>query len=70
MAKLKWLSVRLSGHAQTAFRRFSEARGSYTAAKKALLERFESPVKKDVCAAEFQCQRKIKRKGGVILRIH
>ena len=63
-AKLKWLSVRLSGRAQTAFRRFSEvARGTYAAARKALLERFEPPAKKDVYAAEFQCRRKDKAEG-------
>ena len=43
---------------------FSEvARGTYAAARKALLERFEPPAKKDVYAAEFQCRRKDKAEG-------
>ena len=63
-AKLKWMSVHMSGHAQTAFRRFpEEARGSYAAAKKALLERFEPPAKKDIYAAEFQCWKKNRGEG-------
>ena len=40
--KLKWLKVRLTGKAQTAFHRLpGEARGDYEEAKKALQERFE-----------------------------
>ena len=38
--KLKWLKVRLTGKAQTAFQRLpAEARGDYEEAKKALQER-------------------------------
>ena len=40
--KLKWLKVRLTGKAQTAFQRLpEEARANYKEAKKALQERFE-----------------------------
>ena len=53
-AKFQWLSVRMTGRAQTAFRRFPEAaRANYAAAKAALVERFEPPAKKDLYATEF-----------------
>jgi len=58
-AKLQWLSVRMIGRAQTAFRRFPEAaRADYAAAKAALIERFEPPAKKDLYATEFQNRKK------------
>jgi len=58
-AKFQWLSVRMTGRAQTAFRRFPEAaRANYAAAKAALVERFEPPAKKDLYATEFQSRRK------------
>lgn len=59
--KLKWMIVRLTGRAQTAFRRFpDEAQRDYRAAVKALRERFEPPAKKDMYAAELQVRRKEK----------
>ena len=48
-AKLKWLSVRMSGRAQTAFLIFPEAaRRSYADAKQALFARFKSPAKRSL----------------------
>jgi len=59
--KLKWMIVWLTGNAQTAFRRFpDEAQQDYRAAVKALRERFEPPVKKDMYAAELKVCRKEK----------
>lgn len=59
--KLRWMIVRLTGRAQTAFRRFpEEAQQSYGAAVKALKERFEPPAKKDMYAAELQVRHKEK----------
>ena len=67
-AKLQWMSVRMMGWAQTSFCRFPESvRGSYSAAKQALLERFEPPAKKGMYAAEL---RRTKLKVGEILLMH
>ena len=58
-AKLQWMTVRMTDHGQTAFRRFPEAStGSYSVAKQAILERFEPLTMKDVYAEEFQCRKK------------
>ena len=63
-AKLKWLSVHMSGRAHTAFRRFpEEAQRSYADAKRALMRRFEPPAKKDLYVVEFQCRKKDKAEG-------
>lgn len=49
----------MTGHAQTAFQKFpEESCANYAAAKKALLERFEPPAKKDLYATEFQSRKK------------
>ena len=58
------MTVQMMGHVQTAFRRFPEAsRRSYSAAKQALLERFEPLAKKEVYLAEFQCRKKDRAEG-------
>ena len=52
--KLNWMIVRLTGRAQTAFRRFPpETQESYGDAVKALRERFDPPARKDLYAAEL-----------------
>ena len=52
--KLNWMIVRLTGRAQTAFRRFPpETQESYEDAVKALRERFDPPARKDLYAAEL-----------------
>ena len=59
--KLNWMIVRLTGRAQTAFRRFPpETQESYEDAVKALRERFDPPARKDLYAAELQARRKEK----------
>ena len=59
--KLKWLKVRLTGKAQTAFQRLpEEAKGDYTEAKKALQERFEPKSRQSRYHAEFQTRTKRK----------
>ena len=58
-AKLKWLQVRLTGRAATAFRRFPEAtRKDYKESKKALKKRFEPESKKELYMAEMQNRKK------------
>ena len=53
--KLKSMIVRLTGRAQTAFRRFPDAaQRDYAQAVEALKERFELPEKKDLYASELQ----------------
>ena len=62
--KLKWLKVRLTGRAQIAFQRLSEAaQGDYKEAVKALKERFEPAARKHRYQAEFQTRRKRKAEG-------
>ena len=59
--KLKWLKVRLTGKAQTAFQRLpEEARADYKEAKKALQERFEPKSRQSRFHAEFQTRTKRK----------
>ena len=59
--KLKWLKVRLSGRAQTAFRRLPAAsRANFSEALKALRLRFEPPSRKTRYQAELQHRRKKK----------
>lgn len=59
--KLKWLRVRLTGRAQTAFQRLpADAKASYTTAKDALKERFEPQSRKTRYQVEFQTRRKKK----------
>lgn len=60
-AKLKWLKVRLTGKAQTAFQRLSEeVRGSYSESIKALKERFEPSSRQTRYQAELQSRRRKK----------
>ena len=59
--KLKWLRVRLTGRAQTAFQRLpAESKASYTNATDALKERFEPKSRKTRYQVEFQTRRKRK----------
>ena len=59
--KLKWLKVRLTGRAQAAFQRLTEAnRATFTAASAALKERFEPATRKHRYLAELQTRRKKK----------
>ena len=49
-----WLRVRLTGHAQTAYKRLdTDTRNSYEAVKEALKSRFEPESKRRLYAAEF-----------------
>ena len=49
-----WLRVRLTGRAQTAYRRLdTDTRNSYEAVKEALKSRFEPESKRGLYAAEF-----------------
>ena len=57
--KLKWLKVRLTGRAQTAFQRLSaENQAEFQRAKDALKERFEPASRKHRYQAELQVRRK------------
>lgn len=57
-AKLQWLKVRLTGCAQTAFKRLPQAtRESYADSLAALKKRFEPESKRELYAAEFQTRR-------------
>ena len=59
--KLKWLKIRLTGRAQTAFQRLSAANQSeFKKAKDALEARFEPPSRKHRYQAELQVRRKRK----------
>ena len=56
--KLNWLPVRLTGKAQTAWKRLSdEAKGDFQAAMDALRNRFESSSKRERYAAEFRLRK-------------
>ena len=58
-AKLQWLKVRLTGRAQTAFKRLpQDTRNSYTDSLATLKKRFEPESKRELYAAEFQTRRK------------
>ena len=60
--KLNWLPVRLTGKAQTAWKRLSdETKGDFQAAMDALRNRFEPNSKRERYAAEFRLR---KRKNG------
>ena len=57
--QLQWLAVRLVGRAQIAFQNLAaEARGTYVAAKTALLRRFDPESKRGLYAAEFHARQK------------
>ncbi len=58
-AKLLWLKVRLTGRAQTAFKRLPQTtRESYANASTALKERFEPASRRELHIVEFQTRRK------------
>ena len=60
-AKALWLRVRLTGKAQTAYKRLSDdARKAYADSVKALRERFEPKSKRELYVAEFHARRKKK----------
>lgn len=60
-AKALWLRVRLTGKAQTAYKRLSDdARKGYADSVKALRERFEPKSKRELYVAEFRARRKKK----------
>lgn len=57
--KLLWLTVRLTGKAQTAWRRFSDdTKADYDRAKEALRKRFEPESRRELYAAEFRTRTK------------
>lgn len=57
--KLLWLRVRLTGRAQTAWKRLStEAKSTYEGAKGALRKRFEPDSKRELYAAEFHSRKR------------
>ena len=57
--KLRWLKVRLTSRALTAFKRFPEAaRMSYAAAQSALQERFDPASRRELYVVEFQTRKK------------
>ena len=59
--KLKWLKVRMIGHAQKAFQHLpAEAQGDFERAKTSLRQRFEPESKKSHYEAEFQTRRRKK----------
>ncbi len=64
VAKLNWLKVRLTGRAQKAYQHLSAtAMESYSAAKKALKERFEPTSRRVRYQAEFQARRRQRTEG-------
>ena len=65
--KLKWLRVRLSGRAGTAFRRLPEAtRVSFDLATAALRSRFEPESKKELYRTELLTRRKKQNEGWAV----
>ena len=59
-----WLRVRLTGRAQTAYKRLDTDTGnSYKAVKEALKSRFEPESKRGLYAAEFAARSKKPRRG-------
>ena len=66
-AKLKWLRVRLSGRAGTAFRRLPDAtRADFTLATEALKSRFEPESKKELYRSELQIRKKKQNEGWAV----
>ena len=62
--KLKWLKVRLTGRAQTAFQHLPETtKGDFKLAFAALKKRFEPTSRKGRYQAEFRTKRKTKSEG-------
>lgn len=60
--QLLWLAVRLTGKAQTTWRRFSDdTKADYDRAKEALQKRFEPESRRELYAAEFRTK---KRQSG------
>ena len=56
--KLRWLKVRLTSRALTAFRRFLEAaRASFAAATSALQDRFDPVSRRELYVVEFQTRK-------------
>jgi len=56
---LLWLEVRMTGKAQSAWRRISnEAKASYNTAKAALRKRFEPDSRRELYAVEFQTRKR------------
>ena len=65
--KLLWLPVRLTGKAQTAWRRLApEAKQDFQAAKDALQKRFEPESKRQLYVVEFQTGKGDRTNSGVI----
>jgi len=59
--KLKWLQVRLTGRAATAYKRFAtEVKNDYKRSKEVLQKRFEPDSKKEIYMMEFQTRKKLK----------
>ena len=57
--RLLWLEVRMTGKAQSAWRRISnEAKGHYDTAKDALWKRFEPDSRRELYAVEFQTRKR------------
>ena len=66
--KLKWLRVRLTGRALTAFKRIPEpARNDYDECKAALKKRYEPESKRELYVAEFQAKKKGKTEDWATL---
>jgi len=57
--RLLWLEVRMTGKAQSAWRRLSnEAKSQYVSAKAALRKRFEPDSRRELYAVEFQTRKR------------
>jgi len=57
--RLSWLEVRMTGKAQSAWRRISsEAKTNYATAKDALKKRFDPDCRRDLYVVEFQTRRR------------
>ena len=66
--KLKWLRVRLTGRALTAFKRIPEVtRNNYDDCKKALRKRYEPESKRELYMAEFQSRKRNKGEDWAML---
>ena len=62
--KLLWLKVRMTGRAQTVFKKLPDvAKESFETAVTALGVRFEPQSKRELYVAEFQTRRKRKTEG-------
>ena len=62
-ARLCWLKVRLTGHAQTALQRLPSNRRGLQICEKALQERFEPLCRIERYQAQFQVRQKKKDEG-------